>query len=58
MKLFSAMIELKQKESEPYLSGEFIFEALREKMGIEASSEIKKLILGAGLPDYNSVIKF
>jgi hypothetical protein len=55
--LFSAMVKLKQNETGPYLSGEFIFETLREKMGIEVSSEVKEFILGSEIPDYNSIIK-
>jgi len=55
--LFSAMIRWKQAEPGPYSSGAFIFEALSDRLKIELSSEIEELILGAAIPDYNSIIQ-
>ncbi|HSM72333.1 MAG TPA: hypothetical protein VK851_12385 [Anaerolineales bacterium] len=57
MGLFHALIKQKQAFPGPYSSGTILFEALREKMGIDASAEIEDLVLGRSVPDYNSSIQ-
>lgn len=58
LNLFSALIKWKQAFPGPFSSVEIIFEALRERLGVEVSNEIEDLVLGPSTPDYNMLVHF